>query len=119
MHILKKVSSSLWRHISWNERDTLAIRKDLIASNTKMRHWPINKTRGEVGPSWYFKEGDVPWILKKCDLSMAKDVILGVKAPSLYRPTLQCCFTIEGSLSGLKSHDHLNLLRVCMLNTPT
>jgi hypothetical protein len=50
----------------------------------KKRHWPINETRGEVGPSWYFKEGDVPWILNKYDLSMAKDVILVVKAPSLY-----------------------------------
>jgi hypothetical protein len=25
------------------------------------------KPRGEVSPSWYFKEGDVPWILKKDD----------------------------------------------------
>jgi hypothetical protein len=48
---------------------------------------------------------------------MAKDVILGVKAPSLYGSSLQCCFTVEGNLLGLKSHDHMNLLRVCMLNT--
>jgi hypothetical protein len=51
MHILKKVSYSLWRHISWNKSDTLVVRRDLIASNTKKRHWPRNKTRGEVGPS--------------------------------------------------------------------
>jgi hypothetical protein len=31
MHILKNVSSSLWRHISWNKSDTLAIRRDIIA----------------------------------------------------------------------------------------
>jgi hypothetical protein len=117
MHILKNVSSSLWRHISWNKSDTLVVRRDLIASNTKKRHWPRKETRGEVGPSWSFKEGDVPWILKKDDLSMVKDVILGVKAPSLYGSTLRHCFTVEGNLSGLKSHDHLNLLRVCMLNT--
>ena len=88
MHILKNVSSSLWRHISWNKRETMDVRRDLIASNTKKRHWPRNETRGEVGPSWYFKEGDVPWIWKKDDLSMAKDVILGVKAYSLYGSTL-------------------------------
>jgi hypothetical protein len=46
------------------------------------------KSRGEVGPSWSFKEGDVPWILKKDDFSLVKDVILGVKAPSLYGLTL-------------------------------
>jgi hypothetical protein len=81
MHILKNISSSLWRHISWNKRDTMAVSRDLISSNTKKRYWLRNETRGEVGPSWSFKEGDVPWILKKHDISMAKDVILGVKAP--------------------------------------
>ena len=68
--------------------DTLVVRRDLIYSNTKKRYWPRKENRGEVGSSWYFKEGDVPWILKKDDLSMAKDVILGVKEPSLYGSTL-------------------------------
>jgi hypothetical protein len=66
----------------------LVVRRDLIASNTKKRHWPRKETKGEVGPSWSFKEGDVPWILKKDGFSGAKDVILGVKAPSLYGSTL-------------------------------
>jgi hypothetical protein len=48
---------------------------------------------------------------------MTKDIILCVKAPFLYGLTLQFCFTIEVHLSGLKSHDHMNLLRVCMSNT--
>ena len=43
----------------------LAIRRDLISSKTKNKHWPRKESKGEVGPSWYFKEGDVPWILKK------------------------------------------------------
>jgi hypothetical protein len=46
-------------------------------------------------------------ILKKDDLSMVKDVILGMKAPSLYGLTLQHCFILEGNLSA-----YLNLLRV-------
>ena len=77
----------------------------------------MKESRGEVGPSSPFKEGDVPWILKKGDISMAMDVILGVKAPSLYRSTLQHCFTVEIHLLRLKPCDHLNLIRVCMSNT--
>ena len=81
MHILKNVPYSLYRFISSNKSSTLVVRRDLIASNTKNRDWPRKETRGDVDPSWSFKEGDVPWILKKDDLSMVKDVILGVKAP--------------------------------------
>jgi hypothetical protein len=88
MHIFKNVLSYLWRHISSNKSDTSVVRRDLIASNTKKRHWPTKETRGKVGPSWSFKEGGVLWILKKDDLSMEKDVILSVKAPSLYGLTL-------------------------------
>jgi hypothetical protein len=55
MHILKNVSSSLWRHISWNKSDTMVFMRDLIALNTKRRHWPRNKIRGEASPSWYLK----------------------------------------------------------------
>ena len=61
--------------------DALAIKRDLISSNTKKKHWPKNENRGEVGHSWSFKEGDDPWILKRDDLLVEKDVILGVKAP--------------------------------------
>jgi hypothetical protein len=35
MHILKNVSSSLWRHISWNKSNTIVVMRDLIALNTK------------------------------------------------------------------------------------
>jgi hypothetical protein len=66
----------------------MAVRRDVVASNTKKRHWPINETRGEAGPSLSFKEGDVPWILRKDDLSMAKDVTLGVKTHFLYGSNL-------------------------------
>ena len=67
-----------------------------------------------VGPSnsWFFKEGDVPWILKKDDISLAKEFLMGVRVPTSYRSSLQHCFTVDDHLSGLKSHDHLNLLRV-------
>ena len=82
IHIFKNVLSSLWRHISSKESDTLSMRRDLISSKTKRKHQPRQESRGEAGPSWSLKEGDVPWILNKVDLSLAKEVILGVKAPS-------------------------------------
>ena len=91
--------------------DTLAIMRYFISSNTKEKHWPKKENRGEVGHSLSFKEGDVPWILKKDDLLVAKAIILGVKAPSLYGSTLQHCFNVEEHLSRLESRDHLNLLR--------
>ena len=68
MHIFKNVSSSLWRHISSKQSNTFAVTKDFIISKTKKKHWPrrLESTRSEVGAgpsnSWYFKEGDVPWI---------------------------------------------------------
>ena len=68
MHIFKNVSYSLWRHISSKKSVTLAVRKDLITSKTKKKHWPrrLESTGSKAGAgpsnSWYFKEGDVPWI---------------------------------------------------------
>ena len=68
MHIFKNVSYYLWRYISSKQSDTLAVRKYLITSKNKNKNWPrrLESTGSEssVGPSnsWYFKEGDVPWI---------------------------------------------------------
>ena len=40
MHIFKNVSSSLWRHISSKQSDTLVVRKDLITSKNKNKYRP-------------------------------------------------------------------------------
>ena len=115
IHIFKNVSSFLWRHISSKESDTLAIRKDLISSKPKKKHWPRKESRGDEGPSnWSFKQGDVPWILKKDDISLEKEVIMGVRVPSLYGSSLRHFLIVEDHLSGLKSHDHFIFLRVRM-----
>ena len=66
------------------KRNTSVVKRDLISLNTKNGHWLRKTSRGEVGSSWSFKEGDVPWIFKKDDLSVAKVVILDVKETSLY-----------------------------------
>ena len=117
MHIFKNVSSSLWRCLSSKESDTLDVRRDLVSSKTKEKHWPRQETRGEVGPSWYFKEGDVAWILNKYDLSLEKEFIMNVRLSSLYGSSLWLCFIVDDHLLGLKLHDYLNLLRVFMSKT--
>ena len=90
MHIFKNISYSSWRNISSKHIDKLTVTKNLITSKTKKKHWPrrlecIGLEAG-AGPSnsWYFKEGDVPWIFKKYDLSLAKEVIMGVRVPFSY-----------------------------------
>ena len=68
MHIFKNVSYYFLRHISLKQSDTLVVRKDLITSKTKKKHFPrrLESTESEAGTgpsnSWFFKEGDVPWI---------------------------------------------------------
>ena len=71
------------------------VRRDVISSSTTNKNWRRKESRGEVGPSWFFKEGDAPHILNKYDLPLVKEIILGVKVPFSYGPTLKCCFTIE------------------------
>ena len=116
MHIFKNVSSSSWTHVSYKNRDKLSSKRDLISSNTKKKHRSRQEYRGEDGHSFSFKKDDVQWILKREYLNLAKEVIVGVKVPYLYGSSLQCCFTTYEKLSGLKSHDHLNLLRVCIMS---
>ena len=101
------------------QSDTLVVRKEIITSKNKNKYWPkqLESIGRKVGPyNWYFKEGDVPWIFKKDDLSLEKEFIVGVRVPSSYGSSLQCCFTMEDHLSGLKSHDHLNLLRIRIIS---
>ena len=69
MHTFKNASSYLWRHMSLKESDTLVVRRDLISSKSKKKHWPRKESRGEVGPSWSFNQRYVSWILKKVYLS--------------------------------------------------
>ena len=84
---------------------------------TKKKHWTRQETRGEVAPSWYFKEGDVPWILNKDDIYLAKEVTMNVRVSYLYGSSLRHWFIVDNHLSGLKSHDYLNILRVHMSKT--
>ena len=104
------------------QSETLVVRKYIITSKTKKKHWPrrLESTGLEacasLSNSWFFKEGDVPWIFKKDDISLAKQVIMGFRVPTSYESSLQRCFTMDDHFSGLKSHDHLNLLRVRIIS---
>ena len=101
------------------QSDTLVVKRDIICSNTKKKHWPRHENKGEIDPSWSFKEGDVQWVLKKDELYLENKVVLDVKVHCLYGSTLRCCFSVDEHLSSLKSHDHVNLLMVCIIcNTP-
>ena len=62
----------------------MVVKKYIISSNTKKKHWPRQENRGEDGHSFSFKKGDVPWILKKEYFNLGKEVILSVKMPSCY-----------------------------------
>ena len=106
MHIFKNVSSYLCRNMPSEKNDTFGIRRDIISSNTKNRHWPRQENLGEVVPCWSFKEGDVPWVLKKNDISLENEVILVVKVSYLYGPSQRHCFTLDEHFGGLKSHNH-------------
>ena len=74
--------------------------RKLISLKTKKKLWPRQETRREIGPCWSFKECDVPWILKKDDISLAKEVIMSVKVPYLYGSSLQRFFIVEDDCQG-------------------
>ena len=84
MHILKIGSSYLWWNILSLKIGMFVVRGDLISSNTKKKHCPRQGIRVEDDNYLSFKKGDVPWILKKNDVNLEKEVILGMKAPSFY-----------------------------------
>lgn len=76
------------------------------------RKWHIGEdkeTTREASLSWYFKEDDVPWILKKDDLFSDKEFIMSVRVCFLYGSSIWHDFTMEYHFLGLKSHDQLTL----------
>ena len=61
-----------------------SLRSNNIITKSKMG------SKEDTGPSnsWFFKEGDVPWILKKDDISLAKEFIMGVRVPPSYESSV-------------------------------
>jgi hypothetical protein len=106
MHIFKKVPDSIFRHISGKDKNTLSLRRDISLSCTKFdrKHlWPNreNETYAEV-----------PWILKKRELDQLKNVIRSIRKPTGYGSSLDKSFTVDGHITGFKTHDFHNFMKV-------
>jgi hypothetical protein len=106
MHIFKNVPDSIFRHISGKEKDTLSSRRDISLSRTKFdrKHlWPNreNETYAEA-----------PWILKKKELDQLKNVIRSIRTPTGYGSSLVKYFTVDGHITGFKTHDFHNFMKV-------
>jgi len=106
MHVLKNVTNSIYRHILDKDKDTLSSRRDIALSCTKFdrRHlWPNreNETYAEA-----------PWILKKKELDKLKNVIRTIRTPTGYGSSLNKAFTVDGHITGFKTHDFHNFMKV-------
>jgi hypothetical protein len=57
-----------------------------------------------------------PWILSKDNLELVNNVILTIRKPIGYSSSLRKLFTIDGQLTGMKTRDHHDLLKVHITN---
>jgi hypothetical protein len=105
MHILKNVPYSIFRHISGKE-DTLSLRRDISLPHTKFdrKHLWLNMEN-----ETYEK---APWILKKKELDQIKNVIRPIRTPIGYESSLVKYFTVDGHITGFKTHDFHNFMKV-------
>lgn len=106
MHVFKNVPDSIFRHISSKDKDTLSSRRDIALSRTKFdrRHlWPSKENESYA---------EAPWILKRKELDQLKNVIRSIRTPTGYGSSLNKAFTVEGHITGFKTHDYHNFMKV-------
>ena len=107
MHIFKNVAHSLWNHLV-GFKDTEAARTDLKICNCKPSLWPI--VNDETGKITY---SQAPWVLTRQEISIINEWIRSIRTPTGYGASLQNMFTMDdNSLSGLKTHDWHNFIKV-------
>ncbi|MCO5547710.1 hypothetical protein L7F22_001161 [Adiantum nelumboides] len=94
MHIFKNVSHAKWDHLI-GKRDTIGCRKDLETVN-RMPHLWVDENGNKP---------KAPWILSKQEFTMVKEAIKKFRTPTGTMRSLKGCFTSDGDLSRLKSHD--------------
>jgi hypothetical protein len=106
MHIFKNVPDSIFQHISSKEKGTLSSRRDIALSRTKFdrRHLCPNRENETYA--------EAPWILKKRELDQLKNVIRSIRTPTSYGSSLDKAFTVDGHITGFKTHDFHNFLKV-------
>ena len=84
----------------------MSSRRDISLSCTKFDRknlWPNreNETYAEA-----------PWILKKKELDQLKNVIHSIRTPTGYGSSLDKYFTVDGHITGFKTHDFHNFMKV-------
>ena len=55
---------------------------------------------------------EAPWILKKKEPNKFKNVIHTTRTPTSYGSSLNKAFTIDGHITGFKTHDFHNFMEV-------
>ena len=103
---LKKVPISIFRHISCKEKDTLSSRRDIALLRTKFdrKHLWLNRENETYA--------EAPWILKKKELDQLKNVIRSIRTHTGYGSSLDKCFIVDGHITGFKTHDFHNFMKV-------
>ena len=106
MHIFKNVCDSIFRHISSKDKDTLSSMRDIALSRTKFN----------IRPLWTSKENEsyaeAPWILKMKELDQLKNVIHSIRTLTGYESSLNKAFTVGGHITGFRTHDYHNFIKV-------
>lgn len=107
MHIFKNVAHSLWKHLV-GLKDSEGARADLKYHNYKPTLWPI--VDDESGKTTYMP---APWVLTKQEINTVNERMRSIRTPTGYGASLQNMFTMDDTaLSGLKTHDWHNFMKV-------
>ena len=105
MHMFKNVSQIIWDHLN-GKRDTIGCHPDLGKVN-RMPHL------------WIDEDGKMPiapWVLSKQERSVVRVVFEKFQMPMGTMQSMKGCFTMDGDLSRLKTHDWHKVLQVCHLD---
>ncbi|MCO5567180.1 hypothetical protein L7F22_020868 [Adiantum nelumboides] len=107
MHIFKNVGHSLWQHLV-GFKDTAATRNDLKDQNSKPNLWPLFD---ETGRETTY--APAPWVLTAEEVQTINTRIQLIRTPTGYGASCQNLFTLDDkSLSGLKTHDWHNFVKI-------
>jgi hypothetical protein len=55
---------------------------------------------------------EAPWILKRKELDQLENVIRSIRTPTNYGPSLVKDFTVDGHITGFKTHYFHNFMKV-------
>ncbi|RYA84795.1 hypothetical protein DD594_25700, partial [Enterobacter cloacae complex sp. 4DZ1-17B1] len=105
MHIFKNVGNLLWDHLTV-KKDTLGARVDLRNVDRMEEYWPQTASDGSI------KLPKAPWIFTGAQERKVKETIRSLRTPTGVMHSLRTCFTKEGNLTGLKSHDWHKICQV-------